>query len=179
LSSRQIKTIFIRLSSIFLVLVLIAMAVIANRMLKRLPTEMIYLIETKDAHFGLKAVARKSDTSNQEDKLRDVINALIKGPSFSEQQRGLSSSLPKSSKLLSLSISGAEVTVDFSKEILEPQGISASIGMLNQIYYSLCLPKNIDSVRLLVEGSPLNYLGGEGIVVEQPWRKQSAILPTW
>ena len=155
------------------------MAVIGSRMLKRLPTEIIYFIETNDAHFGLKAVARKSNKGNQEDKLRNIIMTLIEGPSYSEQQKGLSSSLPKSTKLLDLSISGDEVTVDFSKEFLEPQGISASIGMLNEIYYSLSLPKSISGVRLLVEGNPLYYLGGEGIVVEQPWRKRSDKLPRW
>ena len=149
------------------------------RSLKRLPNQIVYFVVSEDNNFSLKAVARISKANNLKDNLIDATKSLIIGPNSSEKAQGLATSFPQDTQLLGLKINADEVTVDFSNEFLSPQGISASTGLLNQVFYSLSQPKSIDKVKIFVDGSPLNYIGGEGIVVEQPWIRISDKLPKW
>ena len=159
-----------------MLLSLIAIGFFSYRSLRRLPNQIVYFVLSENNHFSLKAVAKNSAAKNLKDNLIEAVQHLIEGP---EAGRGLSTNFPKDTKLLGLKISADEISVDFSNEFLSPQGISASQGLIYQVFYTLSQPKSINKVRILVDGSPLNYIGGEGLVVEQPWIRQSNDLPIW
>lgn len=155
------------------------MGLFSYRALDRLPNQIVYFVKNENEQFSLKAVARNSDSKILKDKLIDAVGFLIEGPRASEKGQGLVSHFPSGIKMLGLKIIADEVSVDFSNEFLYLQNPSASQGLIYQVFYTLSQPKSINKVRILVEGSPLNYLGGEVIIVEQPWTKISNDLPKW
>ena len=54
------------------------------------------------------------------------------------------------------------------------------LGRLNQLFYTLTQPTNVERVSLRIEGESVEALGGEGILVPQPWiEPEERTLPTW
>ncbi len=179
MSTRQIRTIFFRIVAILLLLSLVAIGIFSYKTLNSLGNQIVYFVKSEDNHFSLQAVVRNSESKALKDKLVDAMEFLIAGPKENEKNQGLATNFFKDTKLLSLKIIADEVSVDFSNEFLHPQGISALEGLINQVFYTLSQANSINKVRLLVDGSPLNYIGGEGIIVDQPWIKTSDNLPKW
>jgi spore germination protein GerM len=162
-------------------LILLALAVFFSyRTLRRLPNVVVYFVKSEEISFTLEPGYRRENVSGLEQQLSTAMQRLIDGPNNSEQQRGLSSSVPKETKLLDLNIRGNQVTVNLSKEFETGGGLSDVQGRLNQIFYTLTQPKTIDKVSLQLEGKPVTVFSGEGIMIENPWTRTSRdVLPRW
>jgi hypothetical protein len=84
---------------------------------------------------------------------RAAIEELLKGPFVEEKAAGLSTSIPKETKLLSIDIKDGVARVDFSKEL--QKGVAGSarvITIRNQIERTLKQFGSVDEVIIMVEG---------------------------
>ncbi len=169
-----------RLITIALLILLALAAFFSYRTLQRLPNVVIYFVKSEETSFTLQPGYRRENVSGLESQLNIAVQRLIDGPNASEEQRGLSSSVPTMTKLLSLSVQGNEVTVNLSKEFEAGGGTSDIQGRLMQVFYTLTQPKDIEKVKLLLEGKTVSVFSGEGIMIENPWTRLSReTLPRW
>lgn len=169
-----------RLITIALLILLALATFFSYRTLRRLPNVVVYFVKPEETSFTLGAGFRQETVSGLEQQLSTAIQSIIEGTNSSEQGRGLTSSVPKTTKLLGLSIQGDEVTVNLSKEFETGGGVADIQARLYQVFYTLTQPKNINKVRLLLGGKPVTVFSGEGIIVENPWtRTNREELPRW
>ncbi|MEB3160082.1 MAG: GerMN domain-containing protein [Synechocystis sp.] len=97
-------------------------------------------------------------------QLKQAFNTLL---SESASQNN-NTAIPANTRLLSLTQTPQGVTVDLSQDFTEGGGSSSMIARLGQIIYTASSLDPQQPVWLLVEGTPLTVLGGEGLILEQP-----------
>lgn len=166
---------------IIALLILLALATFFSyRTLRRLPNVVVYFVKDEGTSFTLEPGYRRENVSGLEQQLSVAVQRLIDGTNSSEQQRGLSSSVPKDTKLLGLSVQGNQVIVNLSKEFEAGGGTADMFGRLNQVFYTLTQPKDIEKVSLQIAGKSVTVFSGEGIMIENPWTRPSReVLPRW
>jgi spore germination protein GerM len=169
-----------RLITIALLILLALATFFSYRTLGRLPNVVVYFVKSEETSFTLEPGYRKEAVRGLEQQLTVAMQRLIEGANNSEQQRGLSSSVPKATKLLGLSVQDSQVTVNLSKEFAAGGGVSDIQGRLNQVFYTLTQPKDIEKVSLQLDGKPVTVFSGEGIIIDNPWTRPSReTLPRW
>lgn len=90
---------------------------------------------------------------------RAAIEELLKGPSIEEKALGLSTLIPKGTKLLNIDIQDGVVRVDFSKELEKGFASSARVTAIrNQIEKTLMQFDTVDKVIIMVEGETKGIL---------------------
>ena len=90
---------------------------------------------------------------------------LLAGPTSGESAAGLTSAIPKGTRLLSLTIDSATARVDLSRSFTSVSD-GQSVGVrIAEVVYTLTRYSTVRSVELLVEGNPME-LGG--VAVSRP-----------
>jgi spore germination protein GerM len=170
----------LRLVTIALLIFLALATFFSLRTLRRLPNVVIYFVKSEETSFTLEPGYRREQVSDLEQQLSIAVQCLIDGPNSSEQQRGLSSAVPSTTKLLGLTLENNQVTVNLSKEFETGGGMASVQGRLEQLFYTLTQPTSVEKVSLQLEGEPVIVFSGEGIIIENPWtRKTRETLPRW
>jgi spore germination protein GerM len=170
----------LRLVTIALLILLALATFFSLRTLRRLPNVVVYFVKSEETSFTLEPAYRRERVEGLEQQLTSALQSLIAGPTGSEQQRGLTSAIPATTKLLALSVEGNQVTANLSSEFETGGGMSGIQGRLEQVFYTLTQPKDIDKVSLQIDGKPVTVFSGEGIMIENPWtRKDRDTLPRW
>lgn len=159
----------LRVAALALLLLLSLAAVLSLRTLSRLPDAVIYLVELDGGEGRLEPVGRRLSARGPEARARAVVAALAAGPTEEERARGLASEVPAGLEVRAARLRDGVLELDLSAA-LESGGGSASMqARLYQLLYSLTQPGDVDAVALRLEGRPLRALGGEGLLVDQPW----------
>ena len=97
-----------------------------------------------------------------------AMESLLAGPEPRERAAAVGSQIPSSTQLLDLTIDGGVATVDLTSEF-ESGGGSASMNMrIAQVVYTLTQFPSVKGVLFALDGQPVDVLGGEGVVVDQP-----------
>ncbi len=170
------RTIALRVAALALLLLLILVSAITIRMLNRLPNSIVYYVKSQETTFTLESVRRRFDADTPEARLEAALQALIEGT----DEAGLSSAFPADTEVRGLELAANTVTVDLSTEFAQGGGTASMLGRLNQLFYTLSQPADIERVSLRIEGESVEVLGGEGILVPQPWiEPEERTLPSW
>jgi spore germination protein GerM len=180
-----LKLTTLRLVTIAL-LVLLALAVFFSfRTLRRLPNVVVYFVKSEDTSFTLAPAYRREAGQDEtglglEQQLTIAMQHLLEGPTSAEEQRGLSSAIPETTKLLDLALQDKQVTVNVSKEFETGGGMASMQGRLEQVFYTLTQPSEVERVSLQIDGRPVSVFGGEGIMLDNPWTRTTRdTLPIW
>lgn len=102
------------------------------------------------------------------DDLEATLAALLEGATPAEQATGLSSTIPEGTRLLDAEISDGVASVDLSHEFETGGGSLSMMGRVAQIVYTATNLEGIDAVTFLLDGVPLDVLGGEGLIIDEP-----------
>jgi len=97
-----------------------------------------------------------------------TMKALLEGPTASEKEYGLYTSIPANTAYLALDISKGIATVDLSQEYASGGGSLAMMMRLAQVVYTLTQFDTVSGVRFQLDGKPVEVFGGEGIVLDHP-----------
>lgn len=102
------------------------------------------------------------------DDLGGALTALLEGVTEDEAAMGLSSTIPEGTELLGVEVLDGIAHVDLSIEFESGGGSLSMMGRVAQMVYTATRFDGVDSVRFLLEGAPLDVLGGEGLIIDEP-----------
>ena len=101
--------------------------------------------------------------------LESAVQRLLEGPDVQE----FATTIPKGTKLLGVDVESDGVHVNLSPEFTAGGGSASMMGRLGQLIYTATSLDPNAQVWIDVNGKPLDVLGGEGIVVEQPMTREN------
>lgn len=104
--------------------------------------------------------------------LAGALTALLEGPNPDEVAIGLSSTIPDETELIGVEVSEGVALVDLSGEFEFGGGSLSMMGRVAQVVYTATRFQNVNAVRFLLEGEPLDVLGGEGLIIEEPQTRE-------
>jgi len=102
------------------------------------------------------------------DDLERALAALFEGATEAEAALGLSSTIPEGTELLGVEVSEGVAYVDVSIEFGTGGGSLSMMGRVAQVVYTATRFPGVESVRFFLEGAPLDVLGGEGLIIDEP-----------
>lgn len=101
--------------------------------------------------------------------LESAFMQLLAGPT----DASVSSTIPQSTKLRSVTIHNDGIHVDLSQEFTTGGGSASMSSRVAQVLYTATSLQPNAKVWIEVEGKPLEVLGGEGLLLEQPLTRES------
>lgn len=130
----------------------------------------LYLLTVTDTSFELvPAPIQVEDARDPEVVLTAAFDQLLAEPNESV---GFSE-IPDSTALLDLEVQPDGVYVDLSADFEQGGGSASMMGRLGQVVYTATSLDTDGVVWISVGGVPLEYLGGEGLLVDQPMTREA------
>lgn len=131
----------------------------------------VYWLKNAGDRFELASSTVSVSATGQPDTLlKSAFETMLKQkPDGAE----LSSTIPAGTELRQLSIQPDGVHVDLSQTFTTGGGSASMSGRLGQVVYTATTLDPQASVWISVEGKPLEVLGGEGLLVDQPMTRAS------
>ena len=109
----------------------------------------------------------------ESNKLNFALKELVNGPSFKERNQGLSSEIPKGTKILNITTRDKSIIIDLSNEFQYGGGTESQYTRLNQLIKTVVNLKLNKPVYLYLNGEQADVIGGEGILINQPLNEYS------
>ncbi len=113
------------------------------------------------------AVAPADTTPNA--ALEKALNGLLAGPA----DPAVTTTIPKGTTLKALEVKPDGIHIDLSAEFASGGGSASMQGRVAQVLYTATSLDPSAKVWLSVDGKPLENLGGEGLLLEQPMTRQN------
>ena len=128
-------------------------------------TPEVYWLQDRGAEIQLAAAPIKVNASDRpEAALTTAMNTVLGAPSGA----GVSTAIPQGTQLRSLKVKPDGIHVDLSKTFTAGGGSLSMSTRLAQVLYTATSLDPKAPVFLSVEGKPLETLGGEGLMIDQP-----------
>jgi spore germination protein GerM len=128
-----------------------------------------YLIESRGNRFVAVPVPVKA--KNSEEAIATALKDII-----TEKKDNLYSAIPENTQILDLAIVNNDIRLNLSKEFTKGGGSASMKGRLVQLLYTATSLNPSANLFLSIDGKPLEDLGGEGLEVSQPLRRQDYSL---
>ena len=97
-----------------------------------------------------------------------ALTELLAGPTSDELAAGLHSEIPAGTTLLDLNLADELATVDLSDDYDDGGGSLSMTARIAQVVFTATQFDNSDRVLFWMEGESIEFLGGEGIVLDEP-----------
>lgn len=130
----------------------------------------IYWLKSTGEGFELVPTPTSVSTAGQPAALlKAALEAMLKGSASPE----LTSTIPQGTTLRQVEIKADGVHVDLSQEFTTGGGSASMTGRVGQVIYTATTLDPRAPVWLSVEGKPLEVLGGEGLLLDQPTTREN------
>jgi spore germination protein GerM len=96
--------------------------------------------------------------------LQGALARILQQPS----DASLSSAIPAGTQIRNLAVKEDGIHIDLSSEFTTGGGSTSMMGRLGQVVYTATTIDPKAQVWISIEGEPLDVLGGEGLMVDQP-----------
>ena len=100
--------------------------------------------------------------------LSGTLTELLAGPTSDELAAGLHSEIPAGTTLLDLNLADELATVDLSDDSDDGGGSLSMTARIAQVVFTATQFDDSDRVLFWMEGEPIEFFGGEGIVLDEP-----------
>ncbi len=128
-------------------------------------TLQVYWLRASGSAIALSPSAVTLSASDTPDALLEAaVDELLAGPS----NAAVTTTIPRDTKLRSLSVKGDGIHINLSQSFTGGGGSTSMTARVGQILYTVTSLNPNASVWVAVEGKPLETLGGEGLMLEQP-----------
>lgn len=135
------------------------------------PEQQVQIYWLRDTGTNLELVPSEITVQAEDDPdavLQAAFESLMQGTEASE----VASTIPEGTQLLSLDVREDGVHVDLSSEFTTGGGSAGMMGRLGQVIYTASSLDPTAPVWISVDGEPLEMLGGEGLLVDQPMTRE-------
>lgn len=132
----------------------------------------VFFTKSKGAQSVTEAVVRPMPEDKKITPIQYALTELLKGPSTDERKMGYFTEIPKGTELLSVKKEAENVTVDFSDEFSSGGGSNSVVQRMNEVRNTIISASKDATqeplkINIMVNGKPLQTLGGEGLEVPQ------------
>lgn len=100
--------------------------------------------------------------------LEDAVNELLKGPTSYEKERGIYSEIPQDVKLMWIKDENGKIIVNLTRNFEYGGGTKGIQNRIKQLKLTVDSFNTKKPVYLYLDGKQVEYMGGEGIYIEQP-----------
>ena len=100
--------------------------------------------------------------------LRAALEELLSGPTVDETAAGLFTIVPIGTELRDLNLADGLATVDLSSEFESGGGSLSMVARVGQVVFTATQFENVDRVEFWLDGEPVEAIGGEGVMVDEP-----------
>ena len=97
-----------------------------------------------------------------------AVKALLSAPTAQDRRFGLGSAIPRGTQLLGVSIRNRTAYVDLSQQFTSGGGSLSMQLRVAQVFGTLTQFPSVRNVAFLIEGKPVESIGGEGVAVSPP-----------
>ncbi len=104
--------------------------------------------------------------------LGSALAELLAGPTASERAAGLHTEIPDGTALRDLNLSDGLATVDLNRDYERGGGTLSMTARLAQVIFTATQFDNVDEVLFWLDGAPVEFFGGEGIVLDGAQQRQ-------
>ena len=132
-------------------------------------TVQIYWLKSTDNAIALAPTATKLESSTKAETIAAAFDRLLSGPTDTT----LTTTIPPGTKLRQLTVRDDGIHVDLSEEFRSGGGSASMTGRLAQVLYTATSLDPNAQVWISVAGKPLETLGGEGLLIDQPLTRQN------
>jgi spore germination protein GerM len=133
-------------------------------------TLQVYWLKASSTTIALSPSPVTSSTKeNSTETLSAAIDTLLAGPS----DPAVTTTIPRDTKLRSLAIKNDGIHLDLSKAFTDGGGSTSMTARVGQVLYTATSLTPDAKVWLSVDGKPLETLGGEGLMLDQPLTRES------
>lgn len=132
-------------------------------------TAAVYWLQDTGTNLKLTPTSITVNTREPNAVLTAAFEQLLTGPS----NNSVSSTIPQGTKLRSVRVQNDGIHIDLSTDFTSGGGSAAMTGRIAQVIYTATALDPNAKVWINVEGKRLEYLGGEGLDLEQPLTRQS------
>jgi spore germination protein GerM len=132
-------------------------------------TLQVYWLKGSGSKIELVAKPVKlSSAGNSTALMEAAVRQLLAGPN----DISITTTIPKDTHLGSVSVRSDGIHVDLSKEFASGGGSSSMTARVAQVLYTVTSLDPTAQVWLSIEGKPLEVLGGEGLMLDQPMTRK-------
>ncbi len=121
----------------------------------------------------LVAAPVKLKTLGSDDRSEAFLNGAIETLLRGSPDQTLATTIPQGTQLKSLTVKPDGIHIDLSAAFKTGGGSTSMIGRVGQVLYTATSTDPSVPVFLSVGGQPLETLGGEGLMLDQPMTRQS------
>ncbi len=101
--------------------------------------------------------------------LRGATEQLLAGPTADEPE--LMTAIPTGTSLRSVDLDDGIATIDLTRDFERGGGSLSMLARVGEVVFTATQFDNVDAVRFWLDGAPIDYLGGEGLVMTDPWTR--------
>ena len=128
----------------------------------------VYWLKTSGSQIKLVPSPVESSAAASAAPLRATLTQLLAGTSGAD----LTTTIPKATTLRSVAVREDGIHVDLSQSFRTGGGTTSMTARVAQVLYTATSLDPTAPVWLSVEGKPLESLGGEGLMLEQPMTRK-------
>lgn len=133
-------------------------------------TAEIYWLDVDAEQFELVASPVALNADDEPSKaLKATLEKLLEGP----VESAAFSEIPEGTELREVTVEEDGVHIDLSRNFTGGGGSASMTGRLGQVIYTATSLEPNANVWISVEGEPLEVLGGEGLIVDQPMTRDN------
>lgn len=100
--------------------------------------------------------------------IQGAIEELLKGPTQAESARGIYTEIPQDVKLMWVKDEGGKIIINLTRNFEYGGGTKSIQNRIRQIKMTVDNIASKKPVYLYLDGKQVEYMGGEGIYIEQP-----------
>ncbi len=128
-------------------------------------TLQVYWLKGTGSEIALEPVpVKSSSTSDTTARLKAALDQLLAGPT----NASVTTTIPKGTQLQSIAVREDGIHISLSKEFKSGGGSTSMTGRVAQVLYTATSLNPGGQLWLEIDGKPLETLGGEGLILEQP-----------
>ncbi|HLP92245.1 MAG TPA: GerMN domain-containing protein [Nostocaceae cyanobacterium] len=132
-------------------------------------TANIYWLKANETSVELVPQPVKVAADKPNKALEAAFKTLLAGPTEGTN----STTIPPETKLLGVKVDNNDIHVNLSEDFTTGGGSTSMMGRVGQIVYTATTFNPNGKVYIEIDGKKLDYLGGEGVEIEQPLTRKS------